>query len=418
MCNGRVFGVLGLVFTLSLAAACDDEPGPGATPADAGADRPVDGSADLALEDTHPDVHGDGADASPADVGGVDLRSAAPDVPVSTVPTTNKLDLVFLVDNSSSMQEEQESLRAAFPALIKSLAARPGGLPDLRVGILSSNLGAGPTAVTANCPVGGDRGQFQVRPVCSSMLKSGTFIQVAADGANNLAAGAAGLADAFSCLAELGTTGCGYEHQLASLQFGLADQGPNNAGSFLRDDAVLGIVILSDEDDCSGSPSSADFYEDPVVGQAGSFRCSLRGHVCGGQPVPPMPFTAPLKDCVPYERNDATEEKSRLTNVGVFSNFIKNNVKKGRADRIFVATIMGWSDDPAATYRVVLNGLGVEIGVICSNPRTGSAAAGVRLHAFAKSFPNNAIYSICSPDLGVELGDIGKKLSALLPAAM
>jgi hypothetical protein len=127
-----------------------------------------------------------------------------------------------------------------------------------------------------------------------------------------------------------------------------------------------------------------------------------------------MSFEAPLADCSPYQRNDATESKSRLINVSTFVDAVKA-AKKGRLDKIFVGSIMGWSDDPAARYQIVVNGGDVDTGLICQHPRTGSAAPGIRLHAFTKAFPNNAVHSICNPDLAVPMADLANKISALLP---
>src|SRR4051812_33729657 len=53
-----------------------------------------------------------------------------------------QLDLVFLVDNSDSMAEEQEKLARAFPVLMQQLQNIPGGAPDLRIAFVSSNFGA------------------------------------------------------------------------------------------------------------------------------------------------------------------------------------------------------------------------------------------------------------------------------------
>ena len=52
----------------------------------------------------------------------------------------------------------------------------------------------------------------------------------------------------FQCIAEVGTGGPDFEMQLYATKLGLTR--PDN-GTFLRDDALLAIVILSDEDDCS-----------------------------------------------------------------------------------------------------------------------------------------------------------------------
>ena len=123
---------------------------------------------------------------------------------------------------------------------------------------------------------------------------NGAFLKVDGKGNKNFTGD---LPKVFSCMASLGTMGCGYEHQLQSLRAALAASDPSSTFSpqnrgFIRRDAFLGIVILSDEDDCSGEPG-ANYYQEPVPGQAGSFRCASLGHVCGGQPVQPSRTSAP-----------------------------------------------------------------------------------------------------------------------------
>jgi hypothetical protein len=57
----------------------------------------------------------------------------------------------------------------------------------------------------------------------------------------------------FACLAELGTNGCGYEQQLEASYRALIDHraagGPHDG--FLRDNSIVAIVYVTDEDDCS-----------------------------------------------------------------------------------------------------------------------------------------------------------------------
>jgi hypothetical protein len=67
------------------------------------------------------------------------------------------------------------------------------------------------------------------------------------------------LEDVFSCLATaVGVAGCGEEHQLQAVRVALNPQSFNqqNVG-FLRADAYLAIVLITDEDDCSASPDNS-----------------------------------------------------------------------------------------------------------------------------------------------------------------
>src|SRR5262249_34451972 len=64
------------------------------------------------------------------------------------VNPSRELDILFMIDNSPSMGSKQKSLARNFPAFMNVLKNIPGGLPDVHVAIVSSDLGAGPTAVS------------------------------------------------------------------------------------------------------------------------------------------------------------------------------------------------------------------------------------------------------------------------------
>jgi hypothetical protein len=188
---------------------------------------------------------------------------------------------------------------------------------------------------------------------------------------------------------------------------------------FLRPDALLGIVIISDEDDCSADPD-ANFFANAVVGQAGSLRCGLLGHVCGGAPVPAQAgFRAPLASCVPYVRSES-ERTARLINVTDFVDVVKA-AKASRTDRLFVGTIVGWDESATATYALgaqpAAGGLGgqdLDVVPICESATTGRAAPAIRLASFTRAFPNHVLHTICTDNLTPALGDIAAKMAALL----
>ena len=71
------------------------------------------------------------------------------------------------------------------------------------------------------------------------------------------------LEDVFTCIAAVGDSGCGFEQPLASVVRALGADGrpapPENQG-FLRPDALLFIVLLTDEDDCS-VPAGSNLFD-------------------------------------------------------------------------------------------------------------------------------------------------------------
>ncbi len=331
-----------------------------------------------------------------------------------------QLDLIFVIDNSSSMQEEQENIKRNFPAFMRQLEAIKGGLPDIRIGVISSNFGAGPGMPAAECPVYGDRGGFLVRPNCGlDTANNGFWLSIDGKGTKNFGGD---LTNVFSCMASLGIGGCGYEHQLQSLRAALAASDPSSTISpqnrnFLRRDAFLGVVILSDEDDCSGDPEAA-FYQEPVPGQAGSLRCALLGHVCGGQPVTPSKdFRSTVGMCRPYERQP-NEKTSRLINVKDFVDFIKA-VKGGNEDKIIVSSIVGYTGVAETPYGLFeranpQSGPELDLQPACADMTTGAASPAIRLEQFTKSFRNNTLHTICQADLGEAMRQIGEKFALVL----
>jgi MYXO-CTERM domain-containing protein len=218
--------------------------------------------------------------------------------------TPNKVDILFMVDNSSSMTSMQQKMLAQIPTFIQVLQALPAGLPDIHLAVVSSDLGApsdqGPGIGCSQN--GGDDGNFFFAPrgtcTATTLVPNATFIMDDATGAtkNFTLADPVGLATVFQCIALLGQSGCGFEHQLASVARSLgADGQPPPAANvgFLRDDAELAIVMLTNEDDCSAPASASPLAiyslnggmqnianpEGPIA----NYRCNggpLGGHLC------------------------------------------------------------------------------------------------------------------------------------------
>lgn len=158
----------------------------------------------------------------------------------------SKMDLVFVVDDSGSMAEEQSNLGANFPmfaTLLQNYTNEKGQHIDFRIAVTTTGrdinytveLGSGfpPMSFSEQ----GDDGAF--RGECG--VSRGW-----------LEPNDPGLTNALSCRANVGTSGPGYEMPLLMTKWALAERVADgtNAG-FLRDDALLGIVMLTDEDDSS-----------------------------------------------------------------------------------------------------------------------------------------------------------------------
>ena len=346
------------------------------------------------------------------DDAGQPLAAAAVQCPPGQTPrvvetgTPIKLDLLFMIDDSQSMSEEQANLARNFPRLIDALKQMPAGLPDLHLGVVSSDMGAGNSVTSGACatPIG-DRGALRVRDGCGLDPAKGRFLISEAGGVNTNFTG--DISAVFACLAELGTGGCGFEHQLQSVRMALSGFVADNNG-FLRSDAHLAIVYITDEDDCS-APADSTMYGGRVAGQDSSLRCSLAGHLCHGAAPPATVFSTPLVNCTA-----APDGGGKLIPVQTFV----DEMKRLRTQSVSISVIGGWPDDVAsANYAIGYDPTSIQSDVLSSIPicqsANGSAAVELRMKQFVDAFgPAGKIISICQDDFSNAMAQVGELINA------
>lgn len=199
------------------------------------------------------------------------------------------VDLLFVIDTSSSMEEEQAALRREIPRVIDALVSGDRDddgavdftpLRSLHAAVITTDLGGGRSPYDIGCvPGSGQDGRFVTssrRGTCMRTFESGLFrFDRATDDASSVAADVACVIGA--------SDGCGLEQPLEAALKALAPAAdalatlesgyPPDAVTprftntiveeteghglrfdqrdFLRPDSVLAIVVLSDEDDCS-----------------------------------------------------------------------------------------------------------------------------------------------------------------------
>jgi len=235
------------------------------------------------------------------------------------------LDVLFMIDNSGSMAEEQVQFIEQLPRFVGELAAGDrddDGTRDftpvrsLHIGVITSDLGAGPNIGVPTCAEGlGDDGILRSRSRVTSTPCMGTYpsgVFAFARDTDDTVAFAAGV----GCVANLGTGGCGFEQQLeASLKaltpiaphpwtqegyapprFVSPEGVPDSAGGqadgansgFLRSNSVLAVVLLTDEEDCSLRDYGLLVTSEPrFMGVPLNLRCHTFGEPATGivQPV-------------------------------------------------------------------------------------------------------------------------------------
>lgn len=305
---------------------------------------------------------------------------------VATVPTANveNLDVLFVIDNSNSMLEEQTSLAANFGRFIDVLESAAGGLPNLHVGIISTDLGAGRTL--PGCVGNGDNGvlQSEARGMCTP--PSGAYLSdvgVVGGGRERNYTGT--LSEAFSCIARLGTGGCGFEQPLEAMRRALDGSNRANDG-FLRPAAKLAVVFLTDEDDCSVVDDALFDIADDSLGPTG-YRCFEYGVEClQGNQDPRAPGSR--SGCGP--RTDS----AYVATVSDYVSFLQG--LKSTPGAITVAGIVG-NPTPVIVGTDQLDMPALQPS--CTSA-AGNAAPAVRLAAFLDSFPaRNSLTSVCNEDL-------------------
>jgi hypothetical protein len=317
------------------------------------------------------------------------------------------VDILFMVDNSSLMAALQQQLAAGFAAFMTILDGLPGGAPDLHIGVVSSDMGAGDDSISGCNGQGGDRGRLQFAPrdgcMQANLDPDAHFIALRAtpDGGRTANDSGASVAEVFGCIARLGQAGCGFEQPFSSVRHALdpALAPPENLG-FLRREAFLAVVMVTNEDDCSASPGVPLFdttSNRDIASQLGpltNFRCNEFGHLCAGV-HPPRTATGELTDCT------SNETEGYLESVASFAAFLRG--LKGDPAQVFVASIAG----PPTPYQVHVRPPDIpdsadwpEIGPSCTTADGASADPAVRLNQLTESLgPYGRFEPICGDSM-------------------
>jgi hypothetical protein len=340
-------------------------------------------------------------DASPSPT-----RETVASVPATTNPD---LDLLFVIDDSGSMGNKQTNFQAALPAFLDTLAAQyDGGLPNLRAGVVTTDMGTKGSAVMMPGPRIGAVGQGG----CADAGKDGAlqtfaapvtdrFVEDRRDGSKNYTGE---LASVLGQLVTAGNKGCGFEQPLHAMQRALKSE--VNAG-FLRDHAMLAVVFLTDEDDCTFRDPHL-IADDTTLGPLSSFRCTALGVTCaqGGETPNDMIVPGPKSACTAAASeymDDVAAYRDALVEV-------KRDISK-----LVVAGIMGDPEPVEVELRTVDSEPQSALAHSCEyTSPTGPQIAdpGVRLKTFFELFPNREHFEgICQNDLVPALTNIAATIA-------
>ncbi|MET0593075.1 MAG: hypothetical protein ABW133_10270, partial [Polyangiaceae bacterium] len=238
--------------------------------------------------------------------------------------TVNKIDLLFMIDNSSSMSDKQNVLADAVPELVDRLIEPKcvdpatgkvvgnavngvctvgilefNPIKDIHIGIVSSSLGnhgavgvcedAIDTSIGRSDPHNNDQGHLIARGSGGTNVptfQSKGFLYYNPSVAGALASAAAVATPFTDMVKGVGQHGCGYEASLEAVYRFLIDPDPfstiridtsiggfgqalltgtdtmllQQRKDFLRPDSLVSIVLVTDENDCSVIDGGQGFY--------------------------------------------------------------------------------------------------------------------------------------------------------------
>jgi hypothetical protein len=349
-----------------------------------------------------------GCNAGDVVIGGLQEVAVLPARP------SRDLDLLFVIDDSPSMADKQAALATGFVRMVDKLDQLDGGRPNLHIGVVTSDMGTQGSAVASPGPGIGTIGQggctgtgldgvLQHR---AYLELNGAYLVDVATGAGRIQNYAGTLIDAVAGLVRVGEGGCGFEQPFAAMRRALTN--PVNAG-FVRAEANLAVVIVTDEDDCSALDPALFTSDSSALGPLASFRCFAQGVVCDPD-APTRP--GDQHGCRPRASSRLVEPVQPFVDALLA---IKPDPRQ-----VMVAGVIG-DPSPVHVELAALPGTTAPIPTLspsCTfDGATGgeTAAPAVRLAAFLDGFPGrNQRTSICDGDLSGALDAIGASAKRLV----
>ncbi len=377
----------------------------------------------------------------------------------------DKVDVLLVVDDSSSMANFQnEQLPRLVNAFLSGSDPEVGELPDVEsvhVAVVSTNLGVADELWAADFqqpdpqnemppppppgedagappaePPGDDMEQGPVGPIqqCEGRGDDGVFIALSAEDLArceletpsylSFDKGLATLAttDRISCLPSVGAMGCGFEQPLEATLRALwpasdpdveflygASHGDGENVGFLRDDSLLIVVVISDEDDCSARdprvfmPDTFLPEGDALIGESLLTRCVEHEELLyeRGRYVEGLRALRPDNDNVVFVAIGGIPPELVSEQALADVDFADADERNAYFDGILAAPAM-------QTVIQAPDQLGVEsLASSCTKPSGAPAFPPRRLVQIARDFGDRGVLgSLCSADFGSTTGDI------------
>ena len=206
-------------------------------------------TADTSTSDTDPTTGGIKLDVLPNE----DALDGAGDVGDEGC---QKVDFLFVIDNSNSMSDEQQLLVDSFPEFIAAIEDTLPAATDFHIGVTKTDIFGfddNPVPDPAN-PCAYALGGLLTHATPAGQ-KTGTGLDCEFESGTHYMTEGPLLADEFACVAKVGTKGNTGERQAESTLAALDPANTCSAG-FLRKDALSVVVVITDEDDDWSAPDA------------------------------------------------------------------------------------------------------------------------------------------------------------------
>lgn len=382
------------------------------------------------------------------------------------VSVNRDVDILFVIDNSRSMAKEQETLARNFGPLIERLE-HEDVRANYRIAVTTTDFGhihcvgnGGGNFKTTSCrrrpedfqivsfgEVVEDYFDEACASVCQheeiEILPTTTFHDPTPrvrpwieniNGVTNLAEGVDAV-EAFQCLGPQGVTGCGFESPLEAMRHGLLQAGDENSEEygFMRPGAILAVVFVTDEADCSSRYANvADPWE--VNGSRALWspenRASgrLTSEVCWFAGVDCEEQADGTRECWSVNKaSDGTEaehpEEMVLHPLDRYADFLlgleEQKQKLNPDQELLVAVLSGVPTDYDGGKIPYSMGTDQEfvldhgIGAGCESGN-GKAAPPVRLAELAQEFQTDSaktnLFSVCKEDYSDSMSAIAEEI--------
>ncbi len=205
------------------------------------------------------------------------------------VPPARDLDILYVFDNSAA-RGNYDAMASQLGELEAQLASVDGQLPSLHVGVVTTDLGTrgrldtGPAPAVGRCAGDGDAGQLVA---AGGGLAFGGFLEdLRGPGDTRIRNFNGDLGAALGQLTNpppgTANTGCDFPQAMEAMRRALdpATSGSATNRDFLRPGAMLSVVFLTDQDDCSLAHGAMLDPANTALGPPFAFRCTEQGVIC------------------------------------------------------------------------------------------------------------------------------------------